>query len=113
MGQDVWYHIVDADVSVLCICDVLYYNKLVIIMIMDNTMFVVALVGNHVFHNYSIQCVIKSIDALDKVRDVIKNRHGIEFEEVSYRFNGGFWKFDNITDNRDISLVVELVNIVE
>lgn len=82
-------------------------------MTMNNFMYVVALAGNHVFHDYSVQCIIKSMDDLNKARDDIKKRHGVEFEELSSRFTGGLWKFDNITDNRDISLIVERVNIVE
>lgn len=77
---------------------------------MNNFMYVVALADNH---DYSVECIIKSMDDLDKARDFIKKYHGVEFEEVPSRFTGGWWTFDNITDDRDITLVVERVYIVE
>ena len=50
---------------------------------------------------------------LDKVRDKIKERHNVEFEELSSQFTYGYWKFDNISDNRDIYLVVERVDVIK
>ena len=49
---------------------------------------------------------------LDKARDIIKEIHGVEFEELSSRFFNGYWEFNNITDDRDITLVVERVDII-
>lgn len=80
---------------------------------MNEFVYVVSLAGEYVHHGMSIQCVIKHIDDLDKVRTMIKERHSIEFEELSANFYNGYWKFDNITDNRDIHLIVERVDIVE
>lgn len=83
------------------------------IMLQNDFAYVVSLAGKHVFHDWSIQCVITHIDDLDKVRVKIKERHHIEFEEKSAQFMSGYWKFDNITDNRDIHLIVERVDVVE
>lgn len=69
-----------------------------------------SIVGNDVFHNGVIIGLIKHVDDLDKVRQIIKNRHGIEFEELASRFRDGWLKFSNITDDRDVSLLVERVN---
>lgn len=80
---------------------------------MNEFIYVVSLAGKHVFHDWSIQCVIKHIDDLDKIRAKIKEQHHVEFEELSSRFHDGYWKFDNITDNRDIYLIVERVDVVE
>lgn len=79
---------------------------------MNEFVYVVSLVGRHVFHDWSVKCVIKYIDDLDKVRALIKENHDIEFEKLSSRFYDGWWQFDNITDNRDIKLVVERVDVL-
>lgn len=80
---------------------------------MNNSVYVVSLAGKHVFHDWSIQCIITTMDNLDKIRDKIKERCNIEFEEKSTYFTNGYWKFDNITDDRDIYLIVELVDVIE
>lgn len=80
---------------------------------MTDFAYVVSLVGKHVHHEYSIQSIIRHLDALDKVRDNIWNVHGVKFEELSSHFYPGYLKFDNITDDRDISLVVERVSVVD
>lgn len=79
---------------------------------MDEFVYVVSLAGKHVFHDWSVKCVIKHIDDLDKVRATIKKNHDIEFEDKSSQFYNGWWCFDNITDNRDIKLVVERVDVL-
>lgn len=70
-------------------------------------MYVVSLVGNHVFKGSIVVCTIKRISNLDKIRIYIKQKYGVEFEELSAQFTPSWWKFDNITDNRDISLIIE------
>lgn len=79
---------------------------------MNEFAYVVSLAGKHVFHDWSIKCVIKHIDNLDKVRAMIKKNHDIEFEDKSSQSYNGWWKFDNITDNRDIKLIVERVDVL-
>lgn len=74
--------------------------------------YVVSLVGEDVFHGWYIHCVITHIDDLNKVRTMIKEKYGIEFEERSVRSTSGWWKFDNITDNKDIKLIVERTNVL-
>lgn len=90
--------------------NVLHFHKIVI---MNNFAYVVSLAGSHVFHDWSVRAIIKSIDDLDKVRAMIRDNNGIEFDDKPSHFYNGWWCFDNITDNRDIKLIVELVNIVE
>lgn len=80
---------------------------------MNKFVYVVSLAGTHVFNNWSIKCVIKHIDDLNKVRTRIKENHGIEFEELSSCFYNGWWSFANITDNRDIHLIVERVDVID
>ena len=80
---------------------------------MNAFVYVVSLVGKHVFHDWSILCVITRISDLDKVRDKIKEWHNVEFEKLANTFACGYWKFDNITDNRDISLIVERVDVLK
>lgn len=80
---------------------------------MNEFVYVVSLCGKHVFHDWSIQYVITRMDDLDKVRAKIKKHHNVEFEELSSQFAYGYWKFDNITDNRDIHLIVERVEVLK
>lgn len=79
---------------------------------MNEFVYVVSLMGQSVFHDWGIQYVIKHIDDLDKVRTKIKENHGIEFEEVTSNYYHGWWNFANITDDRDIHLIVERVDII-
>lgn len=79
---------------------------------MNEFVYVVSLAGKHVFHNWDIQYVIKHIDDLDKVRTIIKEKYNVEFEKLAGRFLSFWWDFDNITDNRDIHLIVERVDVI-
>ena len=72
-------------------------------------MYVVSLTGKNVFHDNIIVCTITRMSHLDKVRVYIKQKYGIEFEELAAYLTPNWWHFDNITDDRDISLVVENV----
>lgn len=72
-------------------------------------MYVVSLVGKKVFKGNTIVCTITRMSNLDKVRVYIKQKLGIEFEKLSSNFTSSWWCFNNITDNRDISLIVENV----
>ena len=76
-------------------------------------MYVVSLIGKNVFKGSTIVCVITRISNLDKIRTYIKQKHGVEFEKRSAQFTPSWWKFDNITDDRDISLIVEHVDTEE
>lgn len=76
------------------------------------TMWIVALVGEHVHHGHANQCVISDLNMLDEVRDRIKNTYGLEFSEYSSSsYSLGYRKYDNISDDRDIALVVETINV--
>ena len=72
-------------------------------------MYVVSLQGKDVFHDNIIVCTITRMSNLDKIRVYIKQKYGIEFEELSANLTSGWWCFDNVTDNRDISLIVQNV----
>ena len=72
-------------------------------------MYVVSLIGKDVFQGNTIVCTITRMSNLDKILVYIKQKYGIEFEELSAHFTSTWWCFNNITDNRDISLVVERV----
>lgn len=73
--------------------------------------YVCSLIGNDVFHGHSVIGCISHVNNIDKVREKIKTRYDIEFEELASVFNmfnnGGYLCFTNITDKRDIYLVVE------
>lgn len=73
------------------------------------SVWVVTLVGEHVHHGYSIQGVIERINDLCIIREKIKETYEIEFEsENSARgdFKSFYQTYDNITDERDITLVL-------
>ena len=72
-------------------------------------MYVVSLQGKDVFHDNIIVCTITRMSHLDKIRVYIKQKYNIEFETLSDIFTSSWWHFNNITDNRDISLIVENV----
>lgn len=76
-------------------------------------MYVVQLRGAKVFGGYSNEAIIKSLDDLDKVRKSIKERTSLEFSEFAcFRLNG-LVEFVNISDEREIKLHVEVVEVVE
>lgn len=79
---------------------------------MNEFVYVVSLAGKHVFHNWSTQCVIKNMSDLGKVRATIMKNYDIKFENLSSSFCNGWWLFENITDNRDIKLIVERVDVL-
>ena len=72
-------------------------------------MYVVSLVGKNIFHDNMIVCTITRMSNLSKVRNYIKQKYGIEFEERASYFTSGWWRFKNVTNDRNISLVVERV----
>ena len=72
-------------------------------------MYVVSLIGKNVFHDNLIVCTITEMSNLSKVRNYIKQKYGIEFEELAAYLTPDWWRFENVTDDRDISLVVENV----
>lgn len=72
-------------------------------------MYVVSLIGKHVFQGNTIVCTITRMSHLDKIRVYIKQKYNVEFETLSANFTSSWWCFNNITDDRDISLVVENV----
>lgn len=80
---------------------------------MNNFVYVISLTGKHVFHDWSIQYVIKHIDNLDKVRTIIKENYNVEFEKITYYSTSDCIIFHNITDNRDIHLRVERVDVID
>lgn len=79
---------------------------------MNKFVYVVSLAGKHVTSKWSIQYAIKSMDNIAKARTMIKNRYGIEFEEQPSFSCNWYWQFNNITDDRDIKLIVEHVDIL-
>ena len=72
-------------------------------------MYVVSLVGKNVFHDNTVVCTMTRISNLYKVRVYIKQKYNVEFETLSSCFTSGWWRFNNVTDDRDISLIVESV----
>lgn len=70
--------------------------------------YVCSLIGTDVFHGHSIVGCISNISDVDKVLEKIKAKHGIEFEQlVTMSNNDAYLCFINITDERDVYLVIE------
>ena len=78
-----------------------------------NEMYLVALVDNHIFQNFMAIGIMSSFYKLDEIRQSIYAKYGVEFEELSSRFTSMYWKFENITDDRDIALYVEKLPVFE
>ena len=72
-------------------------------------MLLVSLTGKNCFHNKIPICVIRSLSFLDKVRELIKKKYGIEFTKQSSKRIYDTTFFDNITDDRDITLEIEII----
>lgn len=72
--------------------------------------YVCSIVGNDVYNNSVNIGIIDSVNDLDKVRQIVKDKHDLEFEELSSCFRDGWLRFSNVTDNRDVALLVERVN---
>lgn len=75
--------------------------------------YVVYLRGNKVQGGLSHQCLIESFSELGDARKIIKEKYDLEFTDFCTKFYGsGLQEFNNITDDRDITLVVERVQIL-
>lgn len=75
--------------------------------------YVVYLQGSKVQGGISHQCLIESFSELDDVRKLLKERYNLEFSTYCTKFYGsGYQEFNNVTDDRDITLVVERVEIL-
>ena len=72
-------------------------------------MLLVSLTGRDCFSDRIHICVIHSLSFLDKVRELIKKKFGIEFTKQSSKRIYDTTFFDNITDDRDISLEIEVI----
>lgn len=72
-------------------------------------MLLVSLTGRDCFCDRIHICVIHSLSFLDKVRELIKIKFGIEFTKQSSKRIYDTTFFNNITDNRDITLEVEII----
>ena len=78
------------------------------------SVWVVTLAGEHVHHGHSVQGVIETVDDLRIIREKIMETYKIEFESensASDDFRSFYRKYMNITDNRDIMLVLERVSM--
>ena len=75
--------------------------------------YVVYLQGSKVQGGFSHQCLIESFSELDDARKLLKERYNLEFSTYCTKFYGSdHQEFNNITDDRDITLVVERVEIL-
>lgn len=80
---------------------------------MNDFVYVVSITGENIYDGQCIQYVIKSMRGLDKVRRRLKKVYGVEFEELSSCFTSSWWKFTNITNENDINLLVERVDVLD
>lgn len=75
--------------------------------------YVVYLQGNNVAGGILHLCLMENFSELDDARKALKERYNLEFTKHCIRFFGtGHQEFNNITDDRDITLVVERVEIL-
>lgn len=69
--------------------------------------YVVYLKGQNVYQGFSLQGTLHSIRKDDEIRKRIKRNYQIEFEELASRWAPNYWEFKNMTDDRDVTLVIE------
>lgn len=75
--------------------------------------YIVYLQGTKVQGGFSHQCLIESFSELEDARRLIKEKYSLEFTTHCTKFYGiDRQEFSNITDDRDITLVVERVEIL-
>ena len=74
---------------------------------MEEVCYVVYIKGQNVHKGFSLQGTLRSIRNDDGIRKRIKRDYQIEFEELSSRWTPNYWEFKNITDDRDVTLVIE------
>lgn len=75
-----------------------------------NFAYVCSVIGNKVFNNRATIGIINSVRDLDKIRQIVKDRYGIEFEKYANTHMDGWFEYSNVTDDRDITLLVERVD---
>lgn len=70
-------------------------------------MWLVSLAGKDVFNDIVHVCTISSIKCEQLIREYIKQKYSVEFD-LNYRIGYcGYRAYDNITDDRDITLIIE------
>lgn len=75
--------------------------------------YVVYLQGSKVQGGFSLKCLMESFSELEDARKLIKEKYNLEFTDFCSKFYGSsHQEFNNITDDRDITLVVERVDIL-
>lgn len=82
----------------------------------ETFVWVVTLAGEQVHHGHSVLGVIETIDDLSIIREQVKKTYEIEFESENSGhsdFKSFYQKYMNITDNRDIMLVLERVTMYQ
>lgn len=72
-------------------------------------MYVVSLIGKDVFQGSDVICTSTRLSNIDKILAYIKQEYDVEFAEYSTYYFHHYRSFDNITDDRDITLVIEEV----
>lgn len=77
------------------------------------SIYICTIEGKDVFQGKSFEGCITHLNDLSKVRDLIKEAYNIEFEELSAKFTSYYWEYENISDNRDVKLVVYKSYIIE
>lgn len=80
------------------------------------SVWVVTLAGEHVHHGHSVQGVIETANDLCIIREKIKETYGLEFESessASDNFRSFYKKYDNITDDRNVMLVLERASMCQ
>lgn len=76
------------------------------------TMYLCQLICPKFFHGELNLGVIHRISDLVIVRKLCKERYGLEFEDLSSKWTPNTWEFQNITDERDIKLFVERIDVL-
>lgn len=79
---------------------------------MEKFGYLVSLVGEAVYQHNSPQALIMDLKDLDKVRATVKKKLGVEFKDAPCVSSSHIQKFEPISNELDVELVVERIPIV-
>lgn len=75
-------------------------------------MVLISLTGKHVYHEGYNVCIVDGFDKEQIARKIIYDKHHLRFEDTPI-VNTPYYKvYNNITDNREINLVVEYIEYI-
>ena len=76
-------------------------------------MWIATLFGKNVFHGFVNVGVVKETGDIGLLQLKVEERYGIKFEQDNVHSQFGYRIFDNATDDRDIRLVITVIDVID